>query len=128
MHQHTPLKDIMFKVLHQPHLVAQYLRYKAHVCREVYEDPETWAKELQLDTEQAWPEYKDDTYLTSRPAHWSSDMGPKEWRDEHLGTHVEKVMRLKQHHVHVLNTPLSQCRRPDNPNRCKGDFLGLIGW
>ena len=107
--------------------MAQYLRYKAHVCRKISEDPETWVKERQLDTAQAWPEYKDNTYLTSRPAHWSSDMGPKEWRDEHLGKHVEKVMQLKQHHAHVMNTkgervPLSHCRRPDNPNKRKGDF------
>ena len=93
------------------------------MCREVYEDAGTWAREKQTSTKQAWPEYKEDPHLVSKPSYLSSDMDDKEWRRRYLAEDVEKVAQLKQHHVHVMNAkgervPLSHCRRADNPNKC----------
>ena len=54
MHQHTPLVEIMAQLHGQKtDIVAQYLRYKAHVCREVYEDVDTWDDGLREQIEEA---------------------------------------------------------------------------
>ena len=49
-----------------------------------------------------------------------------EWLETHL-QHVQTIQELKQHHIHLPNekgerVPLTHCKRPDNPMKCKGDF------
>ena len=127
MHQHTPLADIMSRVNQRPDVVAQYLRFKAHVCREVYEKVDDWRKRLRTQTEQDWPEYSEYAVLVSKRAYLRSDISPAAYFEKYLPEHVEDIAQLKQHHVHVLNNqgervPLSHCRRADKPKKCKADF------
>ena len=122
VHQHTPLSEIVM----QSKVVQQYLRYKAHVCREVYEDVDDWTNRYRRQVEEDWPEYRTYADLVSRYAYMRSDMDPKAYLRQYL-SHFERVAQLKQHHVHVMNAkgervPLSHCRRADNPSKCKGDF------
>ncbi len=51
----------------------------------------------------------------------------QQWLQTHLDDHVQELQELKQHHVHWPNEkgeriPLTHCRRPDNPSKCKADF------
>jgi hypothetical protein len=73
IHQHKPLSEVM-----QPEnlkqLVADYLRYKKHVCREEYEDVDVWENQRRVVIESAWPEYKDSTVLVSSRNYLRSDM------------------------------------------------------
>ena len=126
-HQHTPLAEIMAKLKKNGcNVVGQYLRYKEHVCREVYEDLTGW-EERRLATESAWPEYAESLECISKRAYLRSSMGAAAWRDIYLGQHVQRIQELKQNHVHVLNAkgervPLTHCQRKDNPQKCKSDF------
>ena len=59
LHQHTPLTEVMIVLaLDKAQLVGEYLRYKAHVYRQVYADTDAWAQRREA-TAEAWPEYKD---------------------------------------------------------------------
>ena len=130
-------------------VVRDYLRYKEHVCRQVYtEDPDVVTSKLDL-VESEWPEYKTNTTLTQVPmytmkadvdlihavsdhngyvysAHLLSEGAG--WLRSFLHTDVEELQRLKQHHVHMVNEktnerePLAACRRKDNPKECKSEF------
>ena len=56
LHQHTPLQILLTE--HRQELEAlfsQYAKYKALVCRQVYEDLNAWAKR-QSNTEKEWKE------------------------------------------------------------------------
>jgi hypothetical protein len=68
IHQHRPLQEVFDGHADTAKLTQDYLRYKAHVCRQVYEDLEQWKRE-ELATEEAWPEYADYTSITPRPAY-----------------------------------------------------------
>lgn len=123
-------------------------KYKAHVCRQVYADPDK-AQAQRESREKAWPEYPDELVLVSIPAYLSqrdeeepptqhslptnkplervATESAKAWLAEYLGEHVQTLQELKQNHVHVPNAkgervPLAHCRRADNPKLCKGDF------
>ena len=54
--------EVMTKIKgNGPNIVAQYLRYKKHVCREEYADLDRWTRDdgkRRLEVETAWPEYK----------------------------------------------------------------------
>ena len=80
MHQHTPLSEIVIK----PEVVRQYLRYKAHVCREVYENLGGWTNRYRRQVEGDWPEYVTYADLVSRYAYMRSDMDPKAYLREYL--------------------------------------------
>ena len=128
LHQHTPLTEVL-KVLarDKAHLVSDYLRYKSHVCRQVYAGIDAWAQRKQA-TEDAWPEYKDSVELVSKPAYLSSpDMDSKAWLDLYL-KHVQRVQELKNNHVHTIDAkgqrvPLRHYRRADDPRACKWGIL-----
>ena len=63
LHQQVPLSEIMRRLAGDKRdLVEQYLRFKQHVCREGYEDVETWCAE-QTKVEDVWPEYKESVNL-----------------------------------------------------------------
>eukprot|EP00973_Karenia_brevis_P075476 10483079-Karenia_brevis.AAC.1 len=107
-------------------LAQEYLRYKTHTCREEYADPQRWESERKT-VENDWPEYKTYVDLVSKRDYLRSDRGAHSWLHTYLHEHVQKIQGLKQNHVHVVNSkgervPLMHCRRPDNPNKCKGDF------
>ena len=51
-------------------VVSKYLQYKAHVCKQTYEDVAS-ARARQNDIEKDWPEYKTSTVLLSRPGYQS---------------------------------------------------------
>ena len=72
MHQHTPLVEVL-RLLKQGArgVIDRYLQYKAHVCRQVYADPDVAAQRLP-EREAAWPEYADSVELMSRPAYLSA--------------------------------------------------------
>ena len=127
MHQHTPLTDIISRVVQKPEVVSQYLRFKSHVCREVYENVDDWTGRLRKQTEEDWPEYAKDWLLVSRLAYLRSNIAPEAYLHKYLAEHVERVAQLKQHHVHAVNpkgerVPLSHCRRAENPKECKSEF------
>ena len=59
LHQHTPSIEVLQRLRHGgQEIVQKYLQYKAHVCRQVYADPEL-AEERLPDREKDWPEYKE---------------------------------------------------------------------
>lgn len=136
--------------------INKYLKYKAHVCRQVYANADL-ANERLAEKETAWPEYETSCALVSRPEYLtrrdntplvtfanafvqnshtaSSDSSllssrlvqGQAWLKQHLGVHVQELQEYKQHHVHLPNekgerVPLTHCRRPDNPSKCKSDF------
>ena len=127
IHQHTPLTDVLFALTQgQAPIVEGYLRYKSHVCRQVYADPEDW-QSRQAVIEEAWPEYADSLELLSQRRYLVSEsMKGRDWCHLYL-QHVQSVQEMKNHHVHTLNSkgervPLTHCRRADDPTKCKGDF------
>ena len=127
LHQHCPLQEVMALVArNRQGIVAEYLRYKTHVCREEYGDPQGW-EERRLLTEADWPEYKHSVELVSTRSYLRGNDEGKVWLEEYLKGHVQRIQELKQHHVHTLNAkgervPLAHCRRADNPQKCKSDF------
>ena len=93
--------------------------------------------------EAAWPKYKESKVLISRPGYLTarssiSDLGKslgnalakeiedgRRWVQSYL-THVQQIQEMKQHHIHLPNekgerVPLTHCRRPDDPTKCKSD-------
>ena len=63
LHQHTPLIEVLRRLRTDgADIVNKYLVYKAHVCRQVYEDAEL-AKRRLPEREQAWPEYENSQLL-----------------------------------------------------------------
>ena len=92
----------------------------------MYADLDAW-KQRQEATEEAWPEYIKALDLVSKRAYVSGDGDSESWLHSYLYEHVQRMQELKQHHVHTLNSkgervPLTHCRRPDDPRKCKGDF------
>ena len=113
-------------------IIAEYCRYKSHVCREEYEDLIAW-RARQVATQEAWPEYEQSLELVSKRAYLSDgNMDDQQWRNTYLREHVQRVHELKQNHVHLPNkkgdlVPLAHCQRKDNPQKCKSDFpRGLL--
>ena len=107
-------------------LTKEYLRYKRHVCREEYEDLDD-RESRQVVVEGTWPDYRDSVALVSTRRYLESDMDGASWREKYLNEHVQSIQEMKQHHVHTLNSngergPMMECRRADNPSKCRGDF------
>ena len=128
MHQHTPLYEVLRRLKDDGGaIVERYLRYKAHVCRQVYADPEGADRALPS-IEAAWPEYADSAVLMSRPAYLSGQVGEsdhpvlpsvqedpaseesssaiaegRQWLGQYLNVHVQAVQERTQHHVHLPN-------------------------
>ena len=52
----------------------------------------------------------------------------KAWLQDYIHADVEKLQKMKQHHVHLRNPetnvrePLAACRRKDDPTQCKANF------
>ena len=58
LHQHMPLIKIFeFLKKGNAEVVRKYLRYKTHVCRQVYADKDL-AEQRLPEVEAAWPQYK----------------------------------------------------------------------
>ena len=71
LHQHTPLIEVLRQIKGSGgDVVSKYLQYKAHVCKQTYEDVAS-ARACQTDIEKDWPEYKTSTVLLSRPGYQS---------------------------------------------------------
>ena len=138
LHQHTPLDEVLQRLQTKGNKeINGYLKFKEHVCRQVYADPDRADERLPL-KEQEWPEYVSDVRLTSRPTYLSQRIsGPLQeskkieegaaWLSKHLSEHVQELQESKQHHVHLPNdkgerVPLTHCKRADNPTKCKSDF------
>jgi hypothetical protein len=131
LHQHTPLVDVLARIrrVGGASIVEGYLRYKTHVCRQVYGPPPT-EEELEK-VERDWPEYMHASNLTTHPSYLTarsnSEAHAKEWLQAHQQD-VRELQLQKQNHVHVLNAdtgmrePLQACRRKDKPSLCKADF------
>jgi len=160
LHQHMPLiKVFEFLKKGNAEVVRKYLRYKTHVCRQVYADKDLAEKRLP-EQEAAWPQYKESKVLISRPSYLTTSDGcdtssldinsrdtgcslgesaeskngfvarkiqkGREWLQQFLD-HVQQIQEMKQHHIHLPNekgekVPLTHCRRPDDPTKCKSDF------
>ncbi len=127
LHQHKPLSEVLQSFTDRPELVEKYLKYKEHVCRQMFSSEamvKTWDEGRRVEMESKWPEYSEETALLETPAYIStgSVSAPhanqaaallsraslekrlqegKEWLRRYLRHHVQKVQELKQHHVHV---------------------------
>ena len=145
LHQHTPMAEILQKLKADGNKdVLQYLRYKEHVCRQVYADT-TRAETKIAANEKAWPEYAECRSLVSQPAYLTQrlpacdqentkhEMDARvvegmQWLQQHLHEHVQDMQELKQHHVQLPSgekgerVPLTHCKCADNPSKCKSDF------
>ena len=68
LHQHTCLSEMLPKRCKQPgDIIKEYLSYKTHVVRQVYEtDPEELQSKLE-EHEKVWPKYKDSRMLNKLP-------------------------------------------------------------
>ena len=151
LHQHTPLQTLLTEYRKElKTLFSQYAKYKALVCRQVYEDLEAWTKR-QSTTESEWKEqYGTSFELIDTPTYLSkitSCIGVQGSQSESLSQSL-KARRVKtgrawlrdflknvqrrqdkwQNHLHVWNEnkkskmPLEHCQCPDDPTKCKGGF------
>ena len=68
--QHTSLHDVIAMLRQNcSYVVKDYLDYKTHVCRQVYQtDPDELEEQLDKH-ETAWPEDKESKCLTAIPAY-----------------------------------------------------------
>ncbi|CAJ1408108.1 unnamed protein product, partial [Effrenium voratum] len=64
LHQVTPLHDIWQRL----QIVQRYLAFKAHVCKETYDDP-ALQQQRGEEVEAAWPEHAQNVALVSMPAY-----------------------------------------------------------
>jgi hypothetical protein len=102
-------------------IVGEYLKYKEHVSRQVYEHVSDWQQGRKIAREEAWPEYSDSPELISKRFYLTSDVEPEKWRDMYLSVRVRRVQEIKQHRVRTLNlkrgkspvAPLSTCGQSD---------------
>ena len=105
LHQHAPLMEVMTKIKgNGPNIVAQYLRYKKHVCREEYADLDRWKRDdgkRRLEIETAWPEYKDSLHLVSKRTYLDSDVDGRQWLSQYLRDHVQ----VKCHFMGAFSNP-----------------------
>lgn len=70
LHQHTNIYQIMEKLRYEPdNIVKEYLKYKEHVCRQVYTENVDVVNEKLAEAENQWPEYKTNELLTAIPAY-----------------------------------------------------------
>lgn len=138
VHQHTPLHEILAHLrTTRAHTVIDYLKYKAHVCRQEYAAPPD--EETLEGIEKNWPEYKKSAHMIAQPACLKARVEAAcrtggtpaegaEWLANYLDVDVQRLQERKQNHVHVRNPdtgerePLQACRRKDNPKLCKGEF------
>ena len=75
LHQHMPLiKVFEFLKNGNAEVVRKYLRYKSHVCRQVYADKDLADRRLP-EQEAAWPQYKESKVLISRPSYLAAGDG-----------------------------------------------------
>ena len=139
LHQHTPLVEIMelLKKREGAGIVAAYLEYKQHVCRETYAKKGSKLETRLESAEKAWPEYETDTTLTAAPQYRRGNIDKagddhideaRRWKNSYIDSDVQKLQERRQHHVHIYNAetgerePLPACRRKDNPGKCKSDY------
>jgi hypothetical protein len=128
VHQNKHLSEVIAAIAGgTARMVGEYLKYKRHVPRQIYENVSDWQQGSQIAREEAWPEYSLSPELVSKRSYLTSDMAPEKWRDMCLSEHVQRVQEMKQHHVHTLTqkgerVPLLHCRRADSPTKCEGDF------
>ena len=147
LHQRTPLWEIIHKLKSErgSAIADGYLKYKAHVCRQVYASDRDVVDARLYSFEKQWPNYENAVNLISSPAYLSEE--PYEWANEglpdnlphieeegevrlkkHLVDDVEELQMMRQHHVHLVNPdtgkrePLNACRSKENPNRCKSNY------
>ena len=129
LHQHEPLAEVLQRLAEKPELVERYLKYKEHVCRQMFGDDSlvaSWEKGRRKEVESNWPEYRETSTLLEVPAHTlEGSMGDphgalggttsrrsfwaarvqcgKQWLRQHLFVHVQRLQEMKQHHVHIWN-------------------------
>jgi len=120
--------------------IEKYLKFKAHVCRQVYADVDK-ARQRLSQKEKQWPEYEGTQVLVSRPSYLSQRCNASlstterivegnQWLEAYE-KHVQEIQEFKQHHIHLPTgpkgelMPLTHCRRADNPALCKSDFPRL---
>ena len=90
LHQHTPLATILQRLRKGGHEIVQgYLKYKAHVSRQVYADTDGLEERLHA-LEEEWPEYEGSRFLVSRPPYLSR-------RDETLACGIESSSADAEH-------------------------------
>ncbi|CAE7244158.1 pfh1 [Symbiodinium natans] len=128
-HQFRPIAELQkLSSEEQLDMLKQYQSYVAHVSRTVYSDPDEWQR-VRHETEAAWPAFRSSTLALSRPDYQSdSELSAETWKQLYLNEDVEKLQQLKQHHVHLPNTPdgprmpLRHCRDPKDSTKCKAGF------
>ena len=127
-------------------LFSQYAKYKALVCRQMYEDLNAWTSR-QSATEKEWKEqYGSSTELIDTPTYLSkttSGTAIQAARSQNAGERLKKTARgwlkqylqnvqrrqeFRQNHVHVWNEkkickmPLTHCQSSDDSTKCKAGF------
>ena len=147
LHQHTPLWEIIHKLKSErgSAIVDGYLKYKAHVCRQVYASDRDVVDARLYSFEKQWPNYENavnlissPAYLSEEPYEWANEGLPEDlprifeegkvWLKKHLIDDVEELQMMRQHHVHLVNPdtgkrePLNACRSKENPNLCKSNY------
>ena len=64
-------------------------KYNAHVRRTVYCDPAEWNDRRREVVEQAWPEYRDEVLMLSRPAYQADEsLAGDEWKEQFFAKDV----------------------------------------
>ena len=135
-------------------IFEEYLKYKAHVTRQVYASERDTVNKGLEEFEQEWPEYEPRTHLITSPSYLQAtpydfcefrngaarnDVNAEgaAWLRQHLQRDVEQLQMMKQHHVHLRNPetnkrePLAACRAKANPKVCKSHFprnMWLVAW
>ena len=147
VHQHTPLWEVLTMIRSQrTDLVPRFLRYKAHVSRQMYADTNGIEHRL-LKKEAAWPEYKDTASLLLFPQYMARDhmtaAFPAQDRQSRIApvvsrtaevfaslSGVEEEGRLwqVQRQRHVQNVQEHKLRRIHILNEITGERIPLAPW
>ena len=128
LHQVTPLHEIWNRLEKEASapMVQRYLAFKAHVCKETYDDLATQQQRAH-EVEAAWPEHARNPALVSMPTYLlDGDVSDASWA-EAFRADVQRIQELKQHHVHPFDGEgrrqlLRHCQSRQDRTVCKGRF------
>ncbi|CAJ1374097.1 unnamed protein product [Effrenium voratum] len=128
LHQVTPLHEIWNRLEKEASapMVQRYLAFKAHVCKETYDDLATQQQRAH-EVEAAWPEHARNPALVSMPTYLlDGDASDASWA-EAFRADVQRIQELKQHHVHPFDGEgrrqlLRHCQSRQDRTVCKGRF------
>ena len=115
LHQHEPLSEVLKQLTLKPELAEKYLKYKEHVCRQVYADEnlvKSWdngrGQGRRREVERDWPEYSNTSVLVETPTYTrESTAGGSHEKNEAASDMNSFVRQGDPHNKERANPPRS---------------------